>query len=86
MKRIVALLTLTFIFAACNNQGSENRTDNTQDVILDSGGQDTMYYERMQQKTGAGDSINGTPSRSGDTMYYERLQNKTNPPDSGRNP
>lgn len=75
------------LFAAC-----KNKTGNTNVDLSDSLGNrvtdttrrnDTAYYERLQQKTGAQDT-NAASRRRNDTASYERLPNKSNPKDSVR--
>jgi hypothetical protein len=81
---IILIASITFI-TACNSSGSTDpdlsdslgnkRTDTTSRS-------DTGYYERLQQKTSAGDTSQINNPRRNDTGYYERLPNKSNPPDS----
>ena len=87
MKHGIILIASIALIAACNNSGSKDpdlsdslgnkRTDTTRRG-------DTAYYERLQQKTGAGDTSQINNTRRNDTAYYERLPNKTNPPDTSR--
>ena len=88
MKNGIILFAGMAIFAACNNNAGNN-SDNFNDSLGNrhtdtTGRNDTAYYERLQQKTGTGDSTNTATPRRSDTGYYERLPNKTNPPDSGQ--
>ena len=85
MKHGIILIAGIAFITACNNSGGNDpdlsdslgnkRTDTTSRS-------DTAYYERLQQKTGAGDTSQLNNTRRKDTAYYERLPNKTNPPDS----
>lgn len=86
MKQALAIVILSIIMTACNNTGNA-------DTTLDSLGSrasdtvsrnDTMYYERMTNKTGASDtSVNRPGTKRQDTAFYERLGNK-NAPDSSQ--
>jgi hypothetical protein len=85
MKHGIILIASIMFIAACNSSGSADpdlsdslgnkRTDTTSRS-------DTGYYERLQQKTSAGDTSQINNPRRNDTGYYERLPNKSNPPDS----
>lgn len=85
MKQAFAIIILS-TFLSCNNSGS---SDTTIDSLGNRAGDttsrnDTMYYERMTNKTGGADTgsnISGTKRQ--DTTYYERSGNKIRP-DSSR--
>jgi len=76
------------LLCACNNNSAKtydlndslgNKTTDTMH------GNDTAYYERMNQKTGVQDTAAQTTTRrKNDTANYERMPNKPNPPDSGK--
>jgi hypothetical protein len=87
MKPGYFLIVSLLAFAACRDKASDNKynaSDSLGAKAIDTVGRhDTMYYERLQQKTGAGDSSSISMPRK-DTAYYERLPQKTNPPDTSR--
>jgi hypothetical protein len=88
MKRGIILMASLALFTACNNSARNsdtNLSDSLGNKYTDTTRRsDTAYYERLQHKTGVGDSTNSATPRRSDTGYYERLPNKTNPPDSGQ--
>lgn len=81
MKQALAIFIVT-IFMACNNAGSSGTTiDSLGNRTGDTASRnDTMYYERMTNKTGSADSgSNLSGTRRQDTTYYERSGNKITP-------
>ncbi|MGB8193971.1 MAG: hypothetical protein WCF67_18705 [Chitinophagaceae bacterium] len=82
MKQVLIIAVIAF--TACNQPGKGNSTtDSLGAKAIDTFGRnDTMNYERMQNKTSSGlaDSAHN-PGRK-DTMNYERLQHKTAPKDT----
>ena len=85
MKQGFILIASIAFITACNNSGSQDPdlSDSLGHKRIDTTNRsDTAYYERLQQKTGAGDTSQINNPRRSDTGYYERLPNKTNPPDS----
>lgn len=88
MKNGIIFTAVVAILTACSNSGSKDPglSDSLGNKYTDTSGRsDTAYYERMLQKTNAGDTTSNTNTpRKNDTAYYERLPNKSNPPDSSR--
>jgi hypothetical protein len=88
MKHGIFIMAGITLLSACNNNstGTYDLSDSLGNKTIDTAtSNDTAYYERMNQKTGASDTTLPTKTpRRNDTAYYERLPNKLNPPDSGR--
>jgi hypothetical protein len=84
MKQAFAIVILS-ILAACNQSGNGGTTlDSLGSRSADTASRnDTMYYERMTNKTGPADStVNRAGTRRQDTAYYERLGHKIAPDSS----
>lgn len=84
MKQALAIVVLS-ILAACNESGNGDTTidslgSRASDTVSRN---DTMYYERMTNKTGPSDTTsNPSGTKRQDTAYYERLGNKIAPDSS----
>lgn len=82
MKKLL-LISLPILFACNSERQPETPVDSLGVRMTDTTGRnDTMYYERMQHKTGIADSSHDRPSRR-DTAYYERMEQRALR-DSGR--
>jgi hypothetical protein len=81
--RPLCILLMALIFTACNNPGKGYISEDSLGVKrTDSSSRgDTMNYERMQQKTGAADSISSGSQRR-DTGTYDRLPQQSRQRDS----
>ena len=86
MKHGIFIMAGIMLLAACNNNSTDtyDLSDSLGNKTIDTATRnDTAYYERMNQKTGASDTTSSiTTTRRNDTAYYERLPNK--PRDSSR--
>lgn len=82
MKQALVIIILS-IMAACNEAGNDDTStlDSLGNRSADTASRnDTMYYERMTNKTGPADStVNRSGTKRQDTAYYERLGNKIAP-------
>jgi hypothetical protein len=79
VMKYALVIIITLIIAACNESGNGDTTiDSLGARTADTSSRsDTMYYERMTNKTGTGDtSVNRAGTKRQDTAYYERLGNK----------
>ncbi|HEY0679319.1 MAG TPA: hypothetical protein VGD17_13605 [Chitinophagaceae bacterium] len=82
---ILTVIFASVIFSSCGNNNSGNKylpLDSLGNKVTDSNHRgDTMYYERLQQKTRLEDTSSRNPGRS-DTVNYERQPQRSNPRDS----